>query len=223
MMLRSANLESRQSWDDTNNNSTADAPLREFGIKAKHPRNVGLSHRRCSAPRIWNQGKASGERRSRSSRMLRSANLESRQSKRRATEPEFKDAPLREFGIKAKHVARTDARKQGCSAPRIWNQGKAGELGVHRLPGMLRSANLESRQSTGLGRAGEPGDAPLREFGIKAKRRTKAAFLMSGCSAPRIWNQGKARAADDSMTFRCSAPRIWNQGKAEYSTDGGAS
>ena len=79
-MLRSANLESRQSPDKYYNAPTNDAPLREFGIKAKHE--ADSDDGRC--------------------RMLRSANLESRQSRGDAQGISLRDAPLREFGIKAK-------------------------------------------------------------------------------------------------------------------------
>ena len=58
---------------------------------------------------------------------------------------------------------------------------------------MLRSANLESRQSSVADDEREDDDAPLREFGIKAKLDSGGRVEAQGCSAPRIWNQGKAR------------------------------
>ena len=111
---------------DANDDQRAeDAPLREFGIKAK------LADR-------------DGER--------------------------LADAPLREFGIKAKRGERSAREALRCSAPRIWNQGKAQSYIRDSAGWMLRSANLESRQSsTSTGERFDP-DAPLREFGIKAKR-----------------------------------------------------
>ena len=105
-MLRSANLESRQSSGGGRNGSGSDAPLREFGIKAKPQDGVGVSGG---------------------------------------------DAPLREFGIKAKLQRRKRQGRIRCSAPRIWNQGKATNKGGIFDVGMLRSANLESRQSAGGG------------------------------------------------------------------------
>ena len=213
-MLRSANLESRQSGAPEKIDSATDAPLREFGIKAKlHPRAVA-GHRRCSAPRIWNQGKATMTRLPPVASMLRSANLESRQSsgggrngsgsdaplrefgikaKRRSGRLEHRgDAPLREFGIKAKLKTSTADGSAGCSAPRIWNQGKAETSSRTSRTRMLRSANLESRQSAAWQAMHAAFDAPLREFGIKAKPGRIELRLSCGCSAPRIWNQGKA-------------------------------
>ena len=58
-MLRSANLESRQSKEGEDYAADIDAPLREFGIKAKLDLHALLERIGCSAPRIWNQGKAS--------------------------------------------------------------------------------------------------------------------------------------------------------------------
>ena len=168
-MLRSANLESRQSRNRGGVASIPDAPLREFGIKAKHICGRRYAGRRCSAPRIWNQGKAADAAWRSATSMLRSANLESRQSARHPASPTIVDAPLREFGIKAKLRAPREVRRGGCSAPRIWNQGKAARAcGAAPRP-MLRSANLESRQSTNTNQPGCLRDAPLREFGIKAK------------------------------------------------------
>ena len=169
-MLRSANLESRQSKVKAKAGQAVDAPLREFGIKAK----LGFGSRpkrdRCSAPRIWNQGKADLREGDGQHEMLRSANLESRQSAPEKVESAVPDAPLREFGIKAKPQARMTNSRNRCSAPRIWNQGKAASHGGFTTARMLRSANLESRQSAALISAASDRDAPLREFGIKAKQ-----------------------------------------------------
>mgnify|MGYP000874902027 CR=1 FL=1 len=195
VMLRSANLESRQSRAGEFRPTPYDAPLREFGIKAKHAGRCWGVGRGCSAPRIWNQGKAKvcvGKSRR---RMLRSANLESRQSGNQANQLAADDAPLREFGIKAKPSATECAGASRCSAPRIWNQGKATVEDKELRIGMLRSANLESRQSVGGSLDYANWDAPLREFGIKAKHWAVGAKIEVGCSAPRIWNQGKARAS----------------------------
>ena len=169
-MLRSANLESRQSHRRGECERDADAPLREFGIKAKLQRRGQHKSNGCSAPRIWNQGKARRTVGPLLVKMLRSANLESRQSLKQGDEVVGEDAPLREFGIKAKPSDRRQGPATGCSAPRIWNQGKALRMVSQSRPAMLRSANLESRQSTELDDALSTGDAPLREFGIKAKR-----------------------------------------------------
>ena len=192
-MLRSANLESRQSGEQLHLTSAEDAPLREFGIKAKLASVKLLPRRRCSAPRIWNQGKAETTYATKEFAMLRSANLESRQSQVIDAQSAEIDAPLREFGIKAKPVDGARIQEGRCSAPRIWNQGKASTRTVRLFGSMLRSANLESRQSIGDRRAVRSVDAPLREFGIKAKPRGELHKLEEGCSAPRIWNQGKAR------------------------------
>ena len=101
--------------------------------------------------------------------MLRSANLESRQSGTVERKAAATDAPLREFGIKAKRDGRAESGRDGCSAPRIWNQGKAEEADMTPRELMLRSANLESRQSSRSLNIRNDVDAPLREFGIKAK------------------------------------------------------
>ena len=102
LMLRSANLESRQSGGEEHVEFVGDAPLREFGIKAKLRVREGRCAHRCSAPRIWNQGKALTKHTTFFPRMLRSANLESRQSPSEEIAFAVSDAPLREFGIKAK-------------------------------------------------------------------------------------------------------------------------
>ena len=168
-MLRSANLESRQSSEAVEIAAAYDAPLREFGIKAKPTPAATTDGAGCSAPRIWNQGKAATPSTARRRRMLRSANLESRQSVPGVGTVIAPDAPLREFGIKAKREGRPRSRRGGCSAPRIWNQGKARRTASLPSRRMLRSANLESRQSQGQQVVGDVIDAPLREFGIKAK------------------------------------------------------
>ena len=169
MMLRSANLESRQSSAVGVGDGIDDAPLREFGIKAKHEDGRGDREARCSAPRIWNQGKAGVSFGERERRMLRSANLESRQSRGQVGCASMVDAPLREFGIKAKPRRMEGGAACRCSAPRIWNQGKARSIVTCMTRWMLRSANLESRQSSSKRQFFSGSDAPLREFGIKAK------------------------------------------------------
>ena len=168
-MLRSANLESRQSMKVVKESEVLDAPLREFGIKAKLE-HVGITRQLgCSAPRIWNQGKAH-----------RGADRW----------PRGCSAPrIWNQGKAERRVCPSGLR---CSAPRIWNQGKAPRERSGGSRSMLRSANLESRQSATPCLAPKYADAPLREFGIKAKHRANPRAGSSGCSAPRIWNQGKA-------------------------------
>ena len=201
-MLRSANLESRQSELADPTLKYKDAPLREFGIKAKPQPLTHIRWSGCSAPRIWNQGKACGRCGRRRASMLRSANLESRQSIGRLKDATADDAPLREFGIKAKRGPAVCAPRRGCSAPRIWNQGKASPISSRCRSAMLRSANLESRQSLRRKLRSRCLDAPLREFGIKAKHGRFARDVRPGCSAPRIWNQGKARNAINAREAR---------------------
>ena len=167
--FRSAKLESRQSTSQGDTTVTFELPLREIGIKAK-PRGIGgVLHRGASAPRNWNQGKAtatwwriwkksfrSAKLESRQSRTanvsagvssFRSAKLESRQSRTKLDLTASGELPLREIGIKAK--LRTGNRDQPprASAPRNWNQGKAGQWLICTVGRSFRSAKLESRQS----------------------------------------------------------------------------
>ena len=58
----------------------------------------------------------------------------------------------------------------------------------------LCSAVLESRQSAWAPRSLRASEPLLRGFGIKAKQRGKKADVRIGASAPRFWNQGKARS-----------------------------
>src|SRR6266850_2498268 len=76
------------------------------------------------APRIWNQGKATGPRQWRSSTTLRPPDLESRQSQLEAAIKQR--GTLRPPDLESRQSL--DCKNPlyvGLCAPRIWNQGKA--------------------------------------------------------------------------------------------------
>ena len=171
-------------------------------------RPVGLvDPARASAPRFWNQGKARHPIRRRRGESLCSAVLESRQSAQGRVVAPSREPLLRGFGIKAKRDVAPGERGIGASAPRFWNQGKALAMNMFPEVGSLCSAVLESRQSYyrhTMRRLGEP---LLRGFGIKAKHGPCAIPWPYGASAPRFWNQGKARSVARRRSRRslCSA------------------
>ena len=123
--LCSAVLESRQSKRSSRSSLEPEPLLRGFGIKAKPGRSTHQGGARASAPRFWNQGKATSRQHARQLRSLCSAVLESRQSRTAARSVSVKEPLLRGFGIKAKPTQEYTELKKGASAPRFWNQGKA--------------------------------------------------------------------------------------------------
>jgi hypothetical protein len=124
--------------------------------------------------------------------MLCAPDLESRQSDRPVRRLADFDALRPGFGIKAKQTPPSAKRPQGCSAPRIWNQGKASGPGFRIADSMLCAPDLESRQSCPSSNTFMMSDALRPGFGIKAKHRRPCKAEPPRCSAPRIWNQGKA-------------------------------
>ncbi len=64
---------------------------------------------------------------------------------------------------------------------------------------MLRASELESRQSGAGSSVKKVLDAPRLGIGIKAKLAHRMTDEALGCSAPRNWNQGKARDAYENL------------------------
>ena len=192
LSLCSAVLESRQSEHGHPRWRRQEPLLRGFGIKAKQSSLPPPTRTRASAPRFWNQGKADvaderevvrasaprfwnqGKAQGRSSCAfvvsLCSAVLESRQSFTGRGGGASREPLLRGFGIKAKQRPRTDPARRRASAPRFWNQGKAGRPRPRRRHPSLCSAVLESRQSRASSESSTSTEPLLRGFGIKAKQ-----------------------------------------------------
>ena len=213
MMLRAPDLESRQSTRSSAVMAETDAPRPGFGIKAKQDGGTLVFNGRCSAPRIWNQGKASRRHCFSRRSMLRAPDLESRQSASGGGQQKWYDAPRPGFGIKAKLHRRLHHRASRCSAPRIWNQGKAAAADTRTRFLMLRAPDLESRQSKRLRELAT--NLMLRAPDLESRQSRETVRTATFDDAPRpgfgiAKRNGSVRAPD----VRCSAPRIWNQGKA---------
>ncbi len=134
--------------------------------------------------------------------MLCASELESRQSEHALPGPQFIDALRLGIGIKAKLGDVVAAVADRCSAPRNWNQGKATRSEPRRRPVMLCASELESRQSRRLWPSPMPRDALRLGIGIKAKRACATGAVIHRCSAPRNWNQGKARFSRRPFSMR---------------------
>ncbi len=166
---RPPELESRQSRERPRPSCSWESAPPGIGIKAK-PWNLVAAHlARVSAPRNWNQGKARAEGGRAIRPSQRPPELESRQSKRCRCRFVCLESAPPGIGIKAKLERGNVGEPRGVSAPRNWNQGKAGLATVRPPTPSQRPPELESRQSgTTLGVRSRRESAPP---GIRIKAK----------------------------------------------------
>ncbi len=123
--VRPSELESRQSGQSPAAYAAPECPPLGIGIKAKRKSAANSGTPRVSAPRNWNQGKASANQSTTAQRSVRPSELESRQSGGMEGNGKGMECPPLGIGIKAKRQPARRPRRGRVSAPRNWNQGKA--------------------------------------------------------------------------------------------------